>query len=104
MVKQGFASPFENYPEYEYPKAELRSMEHREPRPSGYKIHRKVNSREHGGSRCICNHQNKNAPLGFLSNMALDDIIIIGLIIILLMEELEERDWGTIIALAFLLF
>ncbi|MDR1102081.1 MAG: hypothetical protein LBL34_07025 [Clostridiales bacterium] len=84
MIAVNYPTPFAGYPDFEYPKAEFR--------PSGYKvIRRKV-------------HKCKHAPLGFLENLALDDIIIIGLIVILLMEEVEERDYATIAALVFLFF
>lgn len=97
MIEHNFAAPFENYHGYsEYPEATPQT-----PEPSGYRIHRKPNKMV----KCGCGGVNeKKAPLGFLTNMALDDIIIIGLILILLMEEIEERDWATIIALGFLLF
>ena len=42
------------------------------------------------------------ASLGFLDNLAYDDIILIGLIIILLGEDKKNRDVPLILTLAFL--
>lgn len=50
-------------------------------------------------------HQNENlqgSSLGFLDSLAYDDIILIGLIIILLAEDREKRDVPAILALGFL--
>lgn len=41
-------------------------------------------------------------PLGFLDNLAYDDIILIGLIIILLAENKDNRDVPLILTLGFL--
>lgn len=42
-------------------------------------------------------------PLSFFSNVNLDDLILIGVIVLLFMEEQEKRDMPLIITLAFLL-
>ncbi len=49
--------------------------------------------------------KNRNTPpasLGFLDSLASDDIILIGLIIILLAENKENRDVPLILTLGFL--
>ena len=45
---------------------------------------------------------NPTSSLGFLDNMAYDDIILIGLIVILLAENKESRDVPLILTLGFL--
>lgn len=44
----------------------------------------------------------QGSSLGFLDSLAYDDIILIGLIIILLAEDREKRDVPAILALGFL--
>ena len=48
-------------------------------------------------------HKEEFSPFGFLAEIKLDDVIIIGLILLLLFEEQEERDMPLIIGLGILL-
>ena len=49
------------------------------------------------------NHQGQNpGSLGFFENLSNDDVILIGLIIILLAEKKESRDVPLILTLGFL--
>lgn len=57
-----------------------------------------------GGGRSEQVHKKRSGnPLSFLSGVALDDLILIGVIVLLFMEEQEKRDMPLIITLAFLL-
>ena len=62
----------------------------------------------HGAEKCEKpqkpqNHQGQNpVSLGFFENLSNDDIILIGLIIILLAENKESRDVPLILTLGFL--
>jgi hypothetical protein len=48
-------------------------------------------------------YKRQNAfPLSFLENIGYDDLIIVGIIVILLMEDKENRDIPLILTLAFL--
>lgn len=48
------------------------------------------------------NNRESRSPLGFLAELKLDDLIIIGLILLLLFEEQDERDMPLIIGLVVL--
>ncbi len=50
-----------------------------------------------------CSPHPKEAKPSFLGNFGMDDIIILGLILILLLDDTDEKDFPLIIALGFLL-
>lgn len=53
--------------------------------------------------QCSREHKDKNPGIpGFLDNLSNDDILLIGLIIILLAEKKENRDVPLILTLGFL--
>lgn len=84
MVYKRYKSPFEE------PKDFIKEQEPITPKPQ---------PKEH----CSREHQNKNPGIpGFFDNLGNDDILLIGLIIILLAERKENRDVPLILTLGFL--
>ncbi len=51
---------------------------------------------------CHNHKRHSSSPFDFLGRMKSDDLILIGIIIILLMEEKENRDIPLILSLGFL--
>ena len=47
--------------------------------------------------------EHSNAPLSFLSRLKFDDLIIVGILLLLVFEEQDERDLPLILSLGFLL-
>lgn len=85
MVYKRYSSPFE---------------EKKQPVPSHIKNQPKCE--EHKAQEKTCNTSQSPLSLGFLDNLAYDDIIIIALIIILLGEDKHKRDVPLILTLGFL--
>lgn len=89
MVYKRYKSPFE---ESENIKVQEEFIPKKEPPspPEKEEIPKQVKENTQGSS------------LGFLDSLAYDDIILIGLIIILLAEDREKRDVPAILTLGFL--
>ena len=51
---------------------------------------------------CAHHKKHSSSPLDFLGRMKSDDLILIGIIVILLMENKENRDIPLILSLGFL--
>ncbi len=85
MVYKRYSSPFEEKNQCAPPNIK------EEPKCEEYKVHEKQ-----------CNTSQSPLSLGFLDNLAYDDIIIIALIIILLGEDKHKRDIPLILTLGFL--
>ena len=82
MIHRKYYNPFEQA-EVVVPKPVEPAVQH---------IHSEKRKKEHG-----------NAPLAFLSRLKLDDLIIVGVLLLLIFEEQEERDLPLILTLGFLL-
>lgn len=88
MVYKRYNSPFEE------PK---KTPEHKEV------CQPKSGAEKHEEQECANTNQRQSpGSLGFLDNLANDDILLVGLIIILLAESKENRDVPLILTLGFL--
>lgn len=88
MVYKRYKSPFEENPDTAI--REEFTPKEEPPVPEKEEIKEKPKENVQGSS------------LGFLDSLAYDDIILIGLIIILLAEDREKRDVPAILTLGFL--
>ena len=93
MVYKRYSSPFEET------RGSAAGEEVIKPHPEAPKAEQPEEKIEPFG---VDRQQNANSSLGFLDNMAYDDVILIGLIVILLAENKDNRDVPLILTLGVL--